>query len=127
MISCVSASSSAPSVPGLIGTDGALLLALTHEIIHTGLYDREFLARYTNAGYLINLDPQSEAHGLPVNDASRHEDIPEYPRNRLWWNRLNDQPAPCHQPEADPYLLGEFRLADGTPVKPAFQLLLERV
>ncbi|MBE0622167.1 MAG: molybdopterin-dependent oxidoreductase, partial [Burkholderiales bacterium] len=114
-------------VPIKPGTDGALLLALTHEIIHTGLYDREFLARYTNAGYLINLDPESEARGMPVHDASRHEEIPEYPRNMLWWNRLTEQPAPCHRPEADPYLLGEFTLPDGTPVKPAFQLLLERV
>ncbi len=32
------------------GTDGALLLALIHEMLHTGLYDRDFLARYTNAG-----------------------------------------------------------------------------
>ena len=113
-------------VPIKPGTDGALLLALTHEIIHTGLYDREFLARYTNAGYLINLDPQSEAHGMPVAE-DRAEEIPEYPRNKLWWDRLNERPAPCHQPEADPYLLGAFTLADGTPVKPAFQLLLERV
>ena len=113
-------------VPIKPGTDGALLLALTHEIIHTGLYDREFLARYTNAGYLINLDPQSEAQGMPITE-DRAEEIPEYPRNKMWWDRLNERPAPCHQPEADPYLLGAFTLADGTPVKPAFQLLLERV
>ena len=32
-----------------------------------------------------------------------------------------------HTEGADPFLLGEFKLADGTPVKPAFQLLQERV
>jgi len=32
-----------------------------------------------------------------------------------------------HTPGADPFLLGEFKLADGTPVKPSFQLLQERV
>ena len=47
-------------VPIRPGTDGALLLALTHEIVSTGLYDRAFLARYTNAGYLIDVDPASD-------------------------------------------------------------------
>ena len=32
-----------------------------------------------------------------------------------------------HSDGADPYLLGEFELSDGTLVKPAFQLLQERV
>jgi anaerobic selenocysteine-containing dehydrogenase len=32
-----------------------------------------------------------------------------------------------HTPDTDPYLLGEFRLEDGTPTKPSFQLLKERV
>ena len=43
-------------VPIKPGTDGALLLALIHEIIALGLYDRDFLVRYTNAGQLVNLD-----------------------------------------------------------------------
>ena len=38
------------------GTDGALMLAIIREIIALGLYDREFLARYTNAGQLVNQD-----------------------------------------------------------------------
>jgi anaerobic selenocysteine-containing dehydrogenase len=37
-------------VPIRPGTDGALLLAIIHEIIATGLYDRDFLVQYTNAG-----------------------------------------------------------------------------
>ena len=45
-------------VPIKPGTDGALLLALIHELIALGLYDREFLVRYTNAGQLVN---QNEA------------------------------------------------------------------
>ena len=36
-------------VPIKPGTDGALLLAIIHEIIKQGLYDREFLIQYTNA------------------------------------------------------------------------------
>jgi anaerobic selenocysteine-containing dehydrogenase len=32
-----------------------------------------------------------------------------------------------HTEGSDPYLLGEFTLDDGTPVKTAFQLLVDRV
>jgi sulfite dehydrogenase (quinone) subunit SoeA len=114
-------------VPIRPGTDGALLLALCHEIINTGLYDREFLARYTNAGYLINLDESSEDYGLPLRagDATRH-DNPHYHHDQLWWDRITNQPLINHAPGADPSLLGEFTL-HGAPVKPAFQLLMERV
>ncbi len=40
-------------VPIRPGTDGAFLLAVTGEIIEQGLYDRAFVARYTNGGQLI--------------------------------------------------------------------------
>jgi anaerobic selenocysteine-containing dehydrogenase len=49
------------------------------------------------------------------------------PQNKLWWDRNLDKPISTHTPGADPYFLGEFRLDDGTPVKPAFQLLVDRV
>src|SRR6185295_5602526 len=51
-------------IPIRPGTDGALFLALIHELIALGLYDREFLAQYSNAGYLVNVDAASEAEGL---------------------------------------------------------------
>ena len=51
-------------VPIKPGTDGALLLALIHELIRLGLYDREFLARYTNAGQLVNQDTASDDFGM---------------------------------------------------------------
>ncbi|MCW5638639.1 MAG: molybdopterin-dependent oxidoreductase, partial [Rubrivivax sp.] len=115
-------------VPIRPGTDGALLLALTHEILETGLYDRAFLARYTNAGCLINVDPASAAHGMPVTSGGAPRgDNPEHRHDQLWWDRLGGRAVPDHTPGADPALLGAYKLADGTPVKPAFQLLLERV
>ncbi len=115
-------------VPIRPGTDGALLLALTHEILETGLYDRAFLARYSNAGYLINVDPASPEQGMPVRsgDAAKG-DNPEHRHDQLWWDRLSGRAVPNHTPGTDPALLGAYRLEDGTPVKPAFQLLLERV
>src|SRR5512146_1567337 len=114
-------------VPIRPGTDGALLLALIHEIIATGLYDRDFLVRYTNAGQLVNCDGASDEFGMFVRDPDSPEVNPQYPQNKLWWDRLTGRPVPTHAPGADPFLLGYFRLPDGTPVKPAFQLLEERV
>ena len=50
------------------------------------------------------------------------------PQNKLWWDRTTERAGARRTAEgADPCLLGEFTLPDGTPVKPAFQLLEERV
>ncbi len=115
-------------VPIRPGTDGALLLALTHEIINTGLYDRGFLARYSNSGYLVNVDPKSPLHGTTMRSGGTPlGDNPEHRHDQLWWDRHSGRAVANHTPGADPALLGEYRLDDGTPVKPAFQLLLERV
>ena len=109
------------------GTDGALLLALIHEIIKMGLYDREFLATYTNAPELINLDPDSDNYGLFVRtDIPTREGCAD-PQNKMWWDRVSDEAVDNRWPDADPRLMGEYTLEDGTPVKPSFQLLKERV
>jgi anaerobic selenocysteine-containing dehydrogenase len=114
-------------IPIKPGTDGALFLALTNEIIKQGLYDREYLVQYSNAAELVNMDPGSSEHGMFV----RFEVPPEEgcfdPQNKLWWDRELDKPISARTPGVDPYLLGEFKLEDGTPVKPAFQLLVDRV
>src|SRR5512139_2724971 len=109
------------------GTDGALLLALIHELIALGLYDRNFLVRYTNAGQLVNMDAANDEFGMFVRTEVPEEEGCFDPQNKLWWDRATNRPVVTHRPGTDPYLLGEFRLADGTAVKPAFQLLKERV
>jgi anaerobic selenocysteine-containing dehydrogenase len=113
-------------VPIRPGTDGALLLAIVHEIIALGLYDREFLVRYTNAGQLVNLDESSDDFGLLVRDESQGEE-PEYAQNQMWWDRHTNRAVRTHSEGADPYLLGSFAMPNGRKVKPAFQLLEERV
>ena len=114
-------------VPIKPGTDGALFLALIHEIIRTGLYDRDFLIQYSNAAELVNLDTKSSEEGMFVRFEVPEEEGCFDPQNKLWWDRDLNKPISTHTPGADPYLLGEFALDDGTPVKPAFQLLTERV
>jgi len=114
-------------VPIKPGTDGALLLALIHEIIQQGLYDRDFLVRYSNAAELVNLDEASTEYGMFVRFEIPPEEGCFEPQNKLWWDRELDKPISTHTEGADPYLLGSFTLADGTAVKPSFQLLKERV
>ena len=50
------------------GTDGLFILALVHELMRAGKIDVEYLARYTNAGFLVNEDPESEERGLFLRD-----------------------------------------------------------
>jgi len=114
-------------VPIRPGTDGALLLALVREMIEQGLYDREFVARYSNGGQLVIVDPDSPRHGLLATDEGADRVNPLYPQNQLWWDRHTGQPVTSHAPGADPSLYGDFTLADGTRVQPAFQLLADRV
>jgi anaerobic selenocysteine-containing dehydrogenase len=113
-------------VPIKPGTDGALLLAIIHEIIKLGLYDRDYLVNYTNAAELVVDDPGRDDHGLFHRVEMHVEEGCFDPENKLWWDP-EIGPIGTHTPGADPRLLGSFTLEDGTPVKPAFQLLKERV
>ncbi|WP_430626174.1 molybdopterin-dependent oxidoreductase [Sulfobacillus thermotolerans] len=56
-------------VPIRPGTDGALLMAMMHVLEREGLYDREFLTRYTNAAGLVTVAPGQPEDGLLWKDA----------------------------------------------------------
>jgi anaerobic selenocysteine-containing dehydrogenase len=114
-------------VPIKPGTDGALLLAIIRELIHTGLYDRDFLIKYTNAAELVVDDPQRDDHGLFRRFEMHVEEGCFDPENKLWWDRDLNREISTHTPGTDPRLLGSFTLEDGASVKPAMQLLKERV
>jgi len=114
-------------IPIRPGTDGALMMALCHELLRTDLCDTEFLAQYTNAGYLVNVDPASDSEGLIACAKDEDKTNPFRRHDQLWWDRASGKPVQNHAAGADPALEGEYRLADGTPVKPAFQLLRERL
>ncbi len=114
-------------IPIKPGTDGALLMAINREIIEQGLYDRDFVVHYTNGPELVNLDKNSTEEGMFVRFEVPEEEGCFDPQNKLWWDRELNKPISSHTEGADPYLTGDFKLHDDTPVKPAFQLLRERL
>ena len=114
-------------VPIRPGTDGAMLMALCHELVRLGLHDHEFVAQYTNGAHLINLGEQSNEFGLSACAAEDPLKNPFRRHGQLWWDRNRDRAVLNHTEGADPALDGEYRLDDGTPVKPAFALLRERL
>lgn len=114
-------------IPIRPGTDGALFMALSHELIEQGLFDREFLIKYTNAAELVNQEEESDFYGLFARYTEDMRDGCIDPQNKLWWDRNEDREVPSAKRDADPYLLGEYTLKNGTKVKTAFQLLKDRL
>ena len=114
-------------VPIKPGTDGALIMAINREIIEQGLYDRDFIVQYTNAPELVNLDEDSTEEGMFVRCEVPQEEGCFDPQNKLWWDRKTNKAVQSYTEGADPYLTGDFKLHDDTPVKPAFGLLRERL
>ncbi|RMH46946.1 MAG: formate dehydrogenase [Alphaproteobacteria bacterium] len=51
------------------GTDGLFIGALIHELLRAGKIDLDYLARYTNAPFLVNAEPGHEDEGLFLRDA----------------------------------------------------------
>jgi anaerobic selenocysteine-containing dehydrogenase len=120
-------------IPIRPGTDGALFMALLHELIRTDQLDHAFLRRFTNAPQLVVLD-EGEREGLFAFDPDPARGPPgdgRHPHNKLVWDTVSGSVKNAY-PEGiadgcDPALDGHYTLADGTRVAPSFQLLRERV
>ena len=114
-------------IPIRPGTDGALLLALTHELLRTGRFDAEFTAQYSNGAQLVRVQPGHAQDGLFVPDPGVEAGNSDTPLNRWWWDVLTQRPVPAWTDGAEPALRGHYSMPDGTPVAPALQLLHEQV
>lgn len=104
------------------GTDGALLLALIHQLIKIDGFDREYLIRYSNAADLVNQNKDDKGEGLLLGASNQNA-----AHNTLWWDSSKQQEVLNHTPDCIPALTGEFVTKAGISVKPVFQLLSERV
>src|SRR6202045_1558028 len=103
-------------VPIRPGTDGLLVFALMHELLHAQRIDVEYLARYTNAPWLVLANPGREDDGLFARENGKP----------LVWAELRGAAVEASQPDVSAALTGEFTLADGRRAVPVFQLLAER-
>lgn len=104
-------------------SDAALLMTLINQLIKIDGFDLKSVVQYSNAAQLVYLDRDDELDGLFVrsnteNSANSH---------LQWWDSQKNCAVIAHSVGVTPALFGEFTLADGRRVKPAFQLLSERV
>ncbi len=114
-------------IPIRPGTDGALFMALLHELLRTGRFAAAATARYTNAAQLVRVQPGHPDDGMMVRNPDGDVGDPAAPRNAWWWDAITQQPVPAWADDAQPALFGHYRLPDGTPVATALQLLREQV
>jgi len=98
------------------GTDGLFILSLVHELLKSGRIDLDYLARYTNAPVLVNMDPNSPEHGLLMRDADG---------KKLVIDRNTGKLTPFDQPGVRPDLAASHRHA-GVTHKPVMHLIAER-
>ncbi|AXF23867.1 formate dehydrogenase [Burkholderia pyrrocinia] len=114
-------------IPIRPGTDGALFMALMHELIARDAFDLEFVSRFTNAAELVDQRDGADTFGLFVRDADAPEVNALYPQNRMWWDTKSNRAVLHHTEGAEPALDGRYALDDGTLVAPSFTLLREQV
>jgi anaerobic selenocysteine-containing dehydrogenase len=99
------------------GSDGALVMALIHELLRTRRVDLEFLVRYTNAPWLVVEAPGSATDGTFARDDKGEP---------LCWDRATNAPASALAAGVTPALEGAFTLPDGRRARPVFDLVLAR-
>jgi len=99
------------------GTDGLFVLALVQELLRAGKIDEEYLARYTNAPWLVIDDDGAADHGLFARDAEGRP---------LAFDDTTQAIVDAGRPDITPRLAGVVTLGDGRRAVPAFELLARR-
>jgi anaerobic selenocysteine-containing dehydrogenase len=113
------------------GTDGALAMGFLNVIVNEGLYDRDFVAKWTNSPFLIRSDTDKLLRASDLSDAGSPEDF-------VVWDVARKEPAiwestnACYSSaDVRPALEGTYRvkLADGQAVScsTVWDLFCERV
>ena len=115
---------SAPAIPPIAdewigirpGTDGLFIFSIIHELLRAGKIDAQYLARYTNAAWLVIQDEGAADDGL----IARRDGTP------LVHDRNGDAIASAHDANVSPSLSGEYKLSDGRRAVPTFSILAAR-
>ncbi|MFW2542713.1 molybdopterin oxidoreductase family protein [Primorskyibacter sp. 2E107] len=87
------------------GTDGLFILSLIHCLLKAGKIDLSYLARFTNAPFILDSDPKSEGYGLALRDEDGKPQVIDRRTGRL---------APWDGQGVQPDLTGHFRKAGVT-------------
>ncbi len=99
------------------GTDGLLVAAIIHALLAAERIDWHYLARYTNAAWLVIDDPGAPDDGLIARDAAG---LP------LCFDRLTQTLTPAGMADLEPQLMGAVSLADERRAYPAFHHFAQR-
>ncbi len=103
------------------GTDVALMLSWIRYIMEHKLYDEEFVMKWTNLPYLVDVETKM------LWRAHKSED-PDIPDTFMVWDKKTKSAKELEYPwndSLDPALEGEYRI-DGRVYKTGFQLLWEQ-
>ncbi|NQV59814.1 MAG: molybdopterin-dependent oxidoreductase, partial [Alphaproteobacteria bacterium] len=99
------------------GSDGLLVLALAHELLRAGKVDLDYLARYTNAPWLVIEAPGADDDDLFARDGDGHP---------LCWDSVQNAAVSAMDTGISPSLKDRVTLPDGRQAVPVFHLLAER-
>jgi len=99
------------------GTDGLFVLAIVHELLRADRVDLDYLAKYTNAPWLVIRDPGAPDHGLFLRDAAGKPMV---------WDRVTGAPQDAMAPGTQPQIAGVVTLPGGRSAVPVFHLIAER-
>ena len=99
------------------GSDGLFILALVHELLRAGKVDLDYLARYTNAPWLVLQNPGGADDGLFARDEAG------WP---LVWDKDRNAALPMDGRDLTPALKDQVVLPDGRTAVPVFELLARR-
>ncbi|MDI9619206.1 MAG: molybdopterin-dependent oxidoreductase [Candidatus Nezhaarchaeota archaeon] len=113
------------------GTDLAIVLAWLRIIVYEGLYDRDFVVRWTNAPFLVRTDKMKILREWDLNEGGKKENFVVWDLNSKGLAVWNSKSLTYDKPGVSPALEGEFEVTgkDGEKIqcKTVWTLLKERI